>query len=84
MPKVTRKDRREKQRNNYLDGVASCSHTHSRTLRRSLEESTSSSTVGEAEGGDGVCPQCLPVLSRYVSTFKEMVHSETELKKERR
>ena len=91
MPKITRKDRREKQRKNFLEGVARHPHSHSRTLRRSFEEctssstvaeeSTSSSTVGETEGGDGVCPQCLPVLSHYVSTFKEMVHSGTELKK---
>ena len=84
MPKITRKDQRDKQRKNFLDGVARRPHIHSRTLRRSLEESTSSSTVGEAEGEDGVCLQCQPVLSCYISTFKEMVHSGTGLKKRKR
>ena len=36
------------------------------------------------EGGDGVCLQCSPVLSRYATTFKEMVHTGTELKKRKK
>ncbi len=78
MPKVTRKQQREKQRQNFLDGKGRSPHTHSRTLRRSLEESSSTSSVS------GVCPQCHPVLSRYSTTFKEMVHTGTELKKRKK
>lgn len=79
MPKITRKQQREKERKNFLDGVARRPHTHSRTIRRSLEEGSSS-----VEGSDGVCPQCSPVLSRYATTFKEMVHTGTELKKRKK
>ncbi len=80
MPKVTRKQEREKQKKNFLDGRARGSHTHSSSLRRSLDEATSSS----ADVSPGVCPQCYPVLSRYTTTFKEMVHSGTELKKRKK
>ena len=82
MPKVTRKKQRERQRKNFLDGVARRPHTHSRTLRLSLEEAGSSSTM--TDGGEGVCLQCSPVLSRYATTFKEMVHTGTELKKRKK
>lgn len=84
MPKITRKQQREKQRKNFLDGIARRPHTHSRTLRQSLEEASSSSTSSTDQGGDGVCPQCFPVLSRYATTFKEMVHTGTELKKRKK
>ena len=47
MPKVTRKKQRERLRKNFLDGVARRPHTHSRTLRLSLEEAGSSSTMTE-------------------------------------
>ena len=79
MLKITRKQQREKQRKKFLDGKARCPHTHSPTLRLSLAE-TSFSSTGTDQGGDGVCPQCLSALSRYATTFKEMVHTGTELK----
>ena len=72
MPK-TRKERREQQRAAYLDGRASRPHSHTRTLRRSLEEVPTSSS--------GVCAQCDPVLSRHVSDFKGMVHRGSDLKR---
>ena len=81
MPKITRKQQREKQRKKFLEGVARRPHTHSSTLRQCLEEQSTSSTD---QGTSGVCPECLPVLSRYATTFKEMVHTGTELKKRKK
>ena len=80
MPKITRKDQRAKQRSNFLAGKARRAHKHSPSLRVSLEEGSSSQTL-ETEDTSGVCPQCYPVLSRYSTTFKEMLHTGTELKK---
>ena len=80
MSKITRKQDRQKQRENFLKGKARRPHTHSRTLRLSLEESSEASSSSHAQES-GVCSQCYPVLSRYADTFKEMVHSGSELKK---
>ncbi len=57
--KVTRK---QKQRKNYLDGIARRPHTHSRILKSSFEEvgaasgSSQQETTNESSGS--VCPQC--------------------------
>ena len=72
--------RKEKQRQNYLDGVARRPHSHSRTLRRSLEGAAAASSASTSS----ICPQCYPVLARYISVFKSMQHSGTELKKRKR
>ena len=77
MPK-TRKERRKASKDVYLDGRAKNPHRHTRVLRRSLEEASSS-----GQGVSGVCPQCDPILSRYSDTFKEMVHHGSELKRKR-
>jgi len=70
MPK-TRKDRRAKQCNNYLKGKARSPYDHTRTLKRSLEESGKDF---DGETNSAVCPQCHPVLSRHAKVFKEMIH----------
>ena len=66
----TRNEQREQFTQAYLDGRARRPHSHSRTIRRSLEEQGTSSS--------GVCAQCDPVLSRHVSEFKGMVHTGSE------
>ena len=73
--------RKEKQRQNYLDGVARRPHLHSRTLRRSLEGAGPSHSTDGASTNPSVCPQCYPVLVYYIDVFKSMKHSGTELKK---
>ncbi len=80
MPKITRKQERKKQREHYLSGTATSPHTHSPHLRLSLEEASSSSSC---QDNTSVCLQCYPVLTRYTTVFKEMVHTGTELKKRR-
>ena len=79
MPK-TRKERREKQRINYLEGRARRPYRHTPFLKRSLTEETESSS----SSCPSVCPQCSPILSRYATTFKEMVHQGTDLKKRKK
>ena len=76
MPK-TRKQQREEFTKAYLEGRARRPHSHSRTIRRSLEERGSSST-------QDLCPECDPVLSRHVSEFKSMVHQGSELIRRKR
>ena len=76
MPK-TRRDRRNARKEVYLDGRACNPHSHSRVLRRSLEEASSSSV------GTSVCSQCAPVLSRYSDTFKGMVHQGSDLRRKK-
>ena len=87
MPKtrLTRKDRKEKQRDNYLTGKARSPHTHTHTLRRSLE-GTGEGFDGERQGerNSAVYPQCQPVLSCHANGFKEMIHQGTELKKRKK
>lgn len=75
MPK-TRREGRAKRRENYLAGRARQPHIHSRTLKRALDEASSSTSTDSV-----ICSQCYPVLSRYSTMFKEMVHQGTELKK---
>ncbi len=70
MPK-TRRERRAEQREHYLAGEARRPHSHTRTVRLSLEEAGSSAT--------GVCSQCHPVLVRYADIFKCMIHQGSEL-----
>lgn len=72
MPK-TRKEQREEFTQAYLDERARRPHSHSRTIRRSLED--------RGTGTRGVCAQCDPVLSRHVSEFKGMVHTGSEYKR---
>ena len=76
MPK-TRKERREKQRTNYLEGRARQQYTHTPSLNRSLTEDSHSLDSASS----GICVQFKPVLDRYADTFKSMVHRGTELKK---
>ena len=75
MPKTSRKERREKQRTNYLEGRARRPYTHTPSLNRSLAEDS------QVCASTGICMQCNPILSRYADTFKSMVHQGTELKK---
>ena len=76
--------REEKQRRNYLDGVARRPHSHSRTLHRSLEGAGPSHSTDGASANPSLCPQCYPVLVHYIDLFKLMKHSVTELKKHNR
>ena len=78
MPK-TRRERREHQLQCYLSGEARRPHTHTRTLRSSLEDASSTATTSTAS--TAICAQCKPVLSRYIEVFKGMVHQGSELKK---
>ena len=50
-----------------------------RIPKRSLDEASSSASTGS-----GIRPQCYPILSRYTTVFKEMVHQGTELKKRKK
>ena len=75
MPK-TRKMQREHFTQAYLEGRARRPHSHSRTIERSLEEQGTTTS--------GVCAQCDPVLSRYVSEFKSMVHTGSEYNRRKR
>ena len=84
LTQTTMTSRKERQRQNYLDGVARRPHSHSRTLRESLEETGPAQGADEPPRGAGVCPQCYPILSRYTDAFKLMMHSGTELKKRKR
>ena len=82
MPKTkptTRKERRSKRKEHYLKGVARRPHVHTRTLERSFEEESEASN--SSASNSVACPQCYPVLSRYSTMFKGMVHQGTELKK---
>lgn len=54
-------------------------HTHVHVLRCFLEESSNPGPSGVC----GVCPQRASILSRYSSTFKEMVHQGSELKQKK-
>ena len=72
MPK-TRQQQRERATEAYLDGRARRPHSHSRTIRRSLEDRGTSTS--------GVCAQCDPILARHVSEFKGMVHTGSERKR---
>ena len=72
----TRKEQRESYTQAYLHGKARKPHTHSRTIRRSLDSRGSQT--------EQVCAQCDPVLSRHVTEFKNMVHTGSELKKRKR
>ena len=60
MPKTepkTRKERRTKRKEHYMDGVARRPHTHTRLLQRSFEEDKEDSTLHLV-----TCPQCYPIL----------------------
>lgn len=80
-PKMTRK-----QKQKYL-GVVRRPDSHSRTLRRCLEESggASGSSQQTTSGGTGsVCAQWYPVLAGYKDAFISMKHRGTEIKKRKR
>ena len=51
-----------------------------RKAKRSLTEETESSSSSCLS----VCPQCSPILSCSATTFKEIVHQGTDLKKRRK
>ena len=82
MPK-TRRERRKARKDAYLDGRARKPHHHTPVLKRALKESRRSSSIGESPStsSTSICLQCKPVLSRYIDTFKGMVHQGTELKR---
>lgn len=82
---ASRQSKKEKQKQNYLDGVARKPHVHTRTLRKSLE-GAGPSQPGPSGASQlaSVCPQCYPVLSRYKDVFKSMKHSGTDLKKRKK
>lgn len=86
MPK-TRRERRKAKRSTYLDGTARNPHRHTPVLKKSLEEETTSSSGGSpslrSSLSTSICPQCKPVLSRYSTTFKAMIHQGSELKKKK-
>jgi len=63
------------QRELFLDGRARRPHSHTRVLR-SLEEPGQTGTDSSS-----ICSLCAPVLTRYVSDFKGMVHCGGELKR---
>lgn len=74
---ASRKSKRSKLRDHYLDGTARRPYTHTPTLRRSLSESP-------GESSERVCARCRPILSRYSETFKGLVHQGTELIKRKK
>ena len=74
MPKTRNKCQKD-YRELYLAGKTRKPHSHTRTLRRSLDDKGTSIS--------GVCAQCDPVLSRHVSEFKGMVHQGIELNRRR-
>ena len=76
MPRVTREEQRESYTQAYLEGRARKPHSHSRTIRRSLES--------RGSGTSDICAQCEPVLSRHIAVFKGMVHTGSELKRRKR
>ena len=78
MPKFsTRIQRRQQQRECYLVGEARRPYTHTPTLQTSLTEASCSS----AGSSTSVCFQCGPILLRYKTVFKELIHQGSELKK---
>ena len=82
MPKErpkSRKERRQLKKANYLSGQARDPYLHSPTLGAEQEPSdtgagTSSGTSVLPTPTSGVCPRCLPVLSKYQVTFEELTH----------
>ena len=74
---ATRRAKRSKLRDHYLEGTARNPYTHTPTLRRSLSESP-------GEASERVCACCRPILSRYSDTFKGLIHQGTELKKRKK
>ena len=84
MPKTeakTRRERRAKRKEHYLNGEARRPHIHTRTLEKSFDESNEDSSTSL---NPVVCPQCYPVLSRYSVMFKQMVHQGSELMKRKK
>ena len=89
MPKErpkSRKERRQLKKANYLSGQARDPYLHSPTLGAEQEPSdtgagTSSGTSVLPTPTSGVCPRCLPVLSKYQATFKELTHRGSSLKR---
>ena len=80
MPK-TRKERRRKAREAFLNGKARRSHVNKRDIRRSFEEEPSvPSASGDRDSVNErpsavsptstVCSQCAPVLNRYMWLFE--------------
>ena len=72
----TCKEQRESYTQAFLHGKVRKPHTHSRTIRQSLDSQGSQT--------EQVWAQCDPVLSCHVSEFKNMVHTGSELKKRKR
>ena len=78
MPKFsTRIQRRQQQRECYLVGEARRPYTHTPTLQTSLTEASCSLAGSSAS----VCSQCGPIVLRYKTVFKELIHQDSELNK---
>ena len=71
-----RKERREEQSRHYLQGRARKPHVHTPAMDAELVESESS----QGEPDEGVCKQCRPILTRYVTDFKTLIHCGSALK----
>ena len=65
-----------------MSGVARRPHSHTRLLQKSFEEEREDSSSSTSR--PVACPQCYPVLSRYSTMFKGLVHQGTELKKRKK
>ena len=79
---TTRKGRRRQRREIFFTGEARHPYRHATSLDSALAETgeTGASVSGSPNDTD-VCAQCKPVLSRYVDTFKGLVHVGSELKR---
>lgn len=76
---TTRKQRRERQRRNYLEGRARQPYAHTPAMNVALEENGHESSTNE-----GVCRRCRPILTRYIDDFKELTHRGSALKRRKR
>lgn len=62
-----------------MSGVARQPHIHTSLLQRSFEDEAEDSTLHPV-----ACPQCYPILSRYSTVFKGLLHQGTELKQRKK
>ena len=79
MPKERAKTRDERREEHYLDGNARRPYTHTPILN-SGEQNTESPSLS-MDQREKICSRCLPVLSRYVDSFRELTHRVSHLKR---
>ena len=79
MPK-SRREKRIKKKDTYLDGRARKPHQHTPVLKRAFDESKSPLNAACSKQ---VCSQCKPVLSMYADIFMSLVHQGSDLKRKR-